>query len=296
MILVGFSEGCSSQPTPPYRRCHTQAVGPAAAHSVRLTLLKRSATGHRKLNPLFFPVFDKQNFPKRKKRIYIHTMTMANPEKTICVFCGSSFGKDQVYADSAAELGKLLAARSWGLVYGGGSTGLMGAVARGCATNGGYVHGVIPEALISRERTTDEQFNQKLKEGIDHHDGSTPIPDSAEYGKTTLVKDMHTRKRMMGQEAHAFVALPGGYGTMEELLEMITWHQLNIHSKPIVIYNIDGFFDNFLKFVNDSVEAEFVSRKNKEIIKVATTAEGVLKAIEEYQLQLGRFTLNWEST
>ncbi|KAM9935201.1 hypothetical protein OXX80_005229 [Metschnikowia pulcherrima] len=223
-------------------------------------------------------------------------MTNASPEKTICVFCGSSFGKEKGFAESAAQLGQLLAAKNWGLVYGGGSTGLMGAVARGCATNGGYVHGIIPEALISRERIDEETLNKKLKEGIDNHDGSTPIPDSAEYGKTTLVKDMHTRKRLMGEEAHAFVALPGGYGTMEELLEMVTWHQLNIHNKPIVVYNINGFFDNFLRFVEDSVNAEFVSKKNWEIIRVATTAEEVLQAITEYEVPEGRFNLTWDTT
>lgn len=171
----------------------------------------------------------------------------------------------------------------------------MGAVARGCATNGGYVHGIIPDALISRERTDDE-FNEKLKEGIDYHDGSTPLPDSRIYGKTTLVKDMHTRKKMMGQEADGFVALPGGYGTMEELMEVVTWHQLNIHSKPIVIYNMGGFYDNFLRFIQDSVDSEFVSLKNGDIIKVATTAEEVIQAIENYEVTKGRFNLKWDTT
>lgn len=218
-----------------------------------------------------------------------------SPIKKLCVFCGSSFGKEEAYAKQSFELGHLLAKKNWGLVYGGGSTGLMGAVARGCATNGGYVHGVIPEALISRERTDDE-VNEKLKAGIDHHDGSTPIPDSSIYGKTTLVKDMHTRKKMMGQEADAFVALPGGYGTMEELMEMVTWHQLNIHSKPIVVYNMDGFYDNFLKFIEDAIKSEFVSLKNGDIIKVATTAEEVIEAIESYEVPEGRFNLKWDTT
>lgn len=223
-------------------------------------------------------------------------MTTSKPSKTICVFCGSSFGKDPSFAENATKLGELLAQKNWGLVYGGGSTGLMGAVARGCATNGGYVHGIIPEALISRERTTDLEFNEKLKQGIDNHDGSTPIPDSKEYGKTTLVKDMHTRKRLMGEEATAFVALPGGYGTMEELMEVVTWHQLNIHNKPIVIYNLNGFYDSFLVWIKESIALEFVSAKNGEIIQVATTPEEVLRAIEDYEVPEGRFQLKWEST
>ncbi|KAK6461663.1 hypothetical protein DFJ63DRAFT_336443 [Scheffersomyces coipomensis] len=224
------------------------------------------------------------------------TTTTSKPEKTVCVFCGSSFGNKASYAEEATELGNQLALKNWGLVYGGGSTGIMGAVARGCATSGGYVHGIIPEALISRERTTETELNTKLKESIDNHDGSTPIPDSKEYGKTTLVKDMHTRKRLMGEESDAFVALPGGYGTLEELMEVVTWFQLNIHNKPIVIFNIDGFYDNFLKFIQDSIDNEFVSIKNGDIIKVATTVEGVFKAIEDYKIPEGRFNLKWDST
>lgn len=223
-------------------------------------------------------------------------MTTTKPAKTVCVFCGLSFGKDSSFAENATKLGKLLAEKNWGLVYGGGSTGIMGAVARGCATNGGYVHGIIPEALISRERTTDLEFNEKLKQGIDNHDGSTPIPDSKEYGKTTLVKDMHTRKRMMAQESDAVVALPGGYGTMEELMEMVTWHQLNIHNKPIVVFNLNGFYDSFLAWVKDAIDLQFVSEKNGEIIRVADTPEAVLKAIEEYEVPEGRFQLKWDTT
>jgi len=223
-------------------------------------------------------------------------MTSADPEKTVCVFCGSSFGSKAVYAELASELGKALANRNWGLVYGGGSTGIMGAVARACATTGGYVHGIIPEALISRERSDTDTMNAKLKESIDNHDGSTPIPDSKEYGKTTLVKDMHTRKRLMGEESDAFIALPGGYGTLEELMEVVTWHQLNIHNKPIVVFNIDGFYDNFLKFISDSISNEFVSVNNGDIIKVATTVEEVLQAIDEYKISEGRFNLKWETT
>lgn len=224
------------------------------------------------------------------------TKTAIKPEKTVCVFCGSSFGSKPKFAEDAAKLGKTLADKNWGLVYGGGSTGLMGAVAEGCATNGGYVHGIIPEALISRERTqeTSEQVNDKLKSSIDNHNGSTPIPDSEKYGHTTLVKDMHTRKRLMGKEADAFVALPGGYGTLEELMEMVTWFQLNIHNKPIVVYNMDGFYDNFLTFIQDSIDSQFVSVKNGEIMKVATTAEEVVEAIENYVIPEGRFDLKWE--
>lgn len=221
-----------------------------------------------------------------------------NPERKVCVFCGSGFGNKDVFAAEANALGKSLAERNWGLVYGGGSTGIMGSVARGCAMNGGYVHGIIPDALISRERTDEnsEEVNQKLKQSIEHHDGSTPLPDSKEYGRTTLVKDMHTRKRLMGQEADAFIALPGGYGTLEELMEVVTWCQLNIHNKPVIIYNTDGFYDNFLRFISDCIEKGFVSAKNGEIIQVANSAEEALNAIENYKIPEGRFNLKWSST
>ncbi|WLF78326.1 hypothetical protein PVL30_002060 [Lodderomyces elongisporus] len=232
------------------------------------------------------------------------------PTTTVCVFCGSSFGNKAVYADAAAQLGEKLASKNWGLVYGGGSTGLMGAVASGCASNGGYVHGIIPEALISRERkeeaintdrgingsSSEDELNAKLKESIDNHDGSTPIPDSKKYGKTTLVKDMHTRKRLMAQEANAFIALPGGYGTLEELMEVVTWQQLNIHNKPIVIFNMGGFYDSFLTFIQEAIKNEFVSKKNGEIIKVANTVDEVVDAIENYVVPEGRFNLKWDTT
>lgn len=224
------------------------------------------------------------------------TAAANKPLKTVCVFCGSSFGNKEIYADNGTALGKALADRNWGLVYGGGSTGIMGAVARGCATNGGYVHGIIPDALISRERVDETALNKSLKELIDNHDGLTPIPDSKEYGHTTLVKDMHTRKKLMGEEADAFVAMPGGYGTLEELMEVVTWFQLNIHNKPIVVYNIDGFYDNFLKFIDDAIKSGFVSEKNGEIIRVATTWEGVLQEIENYKVPEGRFNLKWDTT
>lgn len=225
------------------------------------------------------------------------TKVTAKPEKTVCVFCGSGFGNKPQFAEEAAKLGKALADKNWGLVYGGGSTGLMGAVAEGCATNGGYVHGIIPDALISRERTseTSEEVNDKLRSSIDNHKGLTPIPDSEKYGRTTLVKDMHTRKSLMGKEADAFVALPGGYGTIEELMEMVTWSQLNIHNKPIVVYNMDGFYDNFLKFIQDAIDSQFVSEKNGEIMKVATTADEVLEAIDNYVISEGRYNLKWDN-
>ncbi|CDK27938.1 unnamed protein product [Kuraishia capsulata CBS 1993] len=217
-----------------------------------------------------------------------------SPSKKICVFCGSSFGSKPEFSTEAAKLGLKFSQKDWGIVYGGGTTGLMGVVANSCASNGGFVHGIIPEALISRERTDDAAgINEKLKESVENHVGTTPIPDEDSYGTTTIVKDMHTRKKMMSEEAEAFVALPGGYGTFEELLEMTTWSQLGIHGKAIVLFNVNGFFDKFVEFIQESIDAGFISKANGEIIKTCNTVDEVVEAIENYVVPQGRFKLNW---
>lgn len=196
--------------------------------------------------------------------------------KTICVFCGSSDGTDKDVLAAADELGKLMVADKWGLVYGGGTTGVMGAMARAVATRGGYVNGIIPQALINKEQN-------RLKP-----------PTREEYGKTTVVDDMHTRKRMMGLEADAFVALPGGYGTAEELFEVITWNQLGIHSNPIVLYNLNGFYDDLITWVNKAVSQGFIKNGARDILVVGNTAQEVVDQIKNYKVAEGRFNLNWD--
>lgn len=195
--------------------------------------------------------------------------------KTICVFCGSSSGNDDSVTKAADKLGELFVQNQWGLVYGGGTTGIMGTVARAVATRGGYVNGIIPEALIHKEQN---KINP---------------PTVEEYGQTTVVQDMHTRKRLMGQEADAFVALPGGYGTAEELFEVITWNQLGIHSCPIVLFNINGFYDGLIEWINKAVEQGFIGNGARDIVVVGETAEEVIEKIKEYKVAEGRFTLDW---
>ncbi|CAI1511847.1 hypothetical protein SEUBUCD646_0J01530 [Saccharomyces eubayanus] len=215
--------------------------------------------------------------------------------KSVCVYCGSSFGTKTLYSESAEELGALFYKLGWQLVYGGGTTGLMGKIAR--STMGpdlnGQVHGIIPDALVSKERTgeDEEEINEALMESVENHKGSTPI--SKEYGETTIVPDMHTRKRMMANLSDAFVAMPGGYGTFEEIMECITWSQLGIHNKPIILFNIDGFYDQLLQFINHSIEEGFISAKNGEIVQVASTSQEVVDKIERYVVPEGRFNLNW---
>ncbi|SCV03721.1 LAMI_0H10418g1_1 [Lachancea mirantina] len=215
---------------------------------------------------------------------------------TVCVYCGSSFGKDTKYAREARKLGELLYQLNWKLVYGGGTTGLMGEIAK--ATMGpdgqGSVHGIIPSALVSKERDDDKDVgavNEEIKKSVENHHGWTPI--SQEYGRTTVVPDMHTRKRLMATEADAFVAMPGGYGTLEEIMECITWSQLGIHNKPVVLFNIDGFYDSLLEFVGNAIQAGFISEKNGRIIQVASTADEVVEKIQKYVVPEGRFNLNW---
>lgn len=187
---------------------------------------------------------------------------------------------------AAAALGEAMASRQVGLVYGGGNTGLMGAVARGCASNGGDVHGILPRALTARERKVDDG----------KPNGLTVIPDSKEYGRTTLVDDMHTRKRMMGEESDAFITLPGGYGTLEELMEVTTWFQLLIHHKPIVLLNIDGFYDGLIKFIENAIESGFISPSNGKILLVANSVDEVFEKIENFSIPDGVYNLDWKST
>lgn len=218
------------------------------------------------------------------------------PKKTICVFCGSSFGNDPKFATEATNLGKLMANKNYGLVYGGGTTGLMGSIAKAVASNDVYVHGIIPDALVSKERksTTEiDEINNEIKNSVENHKGETPLDDS--YGKSTIVSDMHTRKRMMGQEADAFVAMPGGFGTLEELFEITTWSQLGIHQKPIVLLNIDGFYDELIKFVNKAIKSGFISANNGKILQIASSPEEVIEKIDNYVVPEGRFNLNWSN-
>lgn len=218
------------------------------------------------------------------------------PIKTLCVFCGSSFGNDPAFAQAATDLGKLMAAKNYGLVYGGGTTGLMGAIAKSVAADGTYVHGIIPDALVSKERKYSakeiDDINSDIKASVDNHKGSTPLNDS--YGKSTIVQDMHTRKKLMGNEADAFVAMPGGFGTLEEIMEVTTWSQLGIHKKPIVFFNMDGFYDSFIDFINNCIANGFISKQNGEIIKIAKTPEEVIEMIDNYVIPEGRFNLSWK--
>ncbi|KAH7532288.1 hypothetical protein FEM48_Zijuj04G0003900 [Ziziphus jujuba var. spinosa] len=205
--------------------------------------------------------------------------------RTVCVFCGSNSGHRKIFSDAALDLGRELVARKMDLVYGGGSGGLMGLVSQTVHDGGCHVLGVIPKALIPLEIS-----------------GSS-------VGEVIIVSDMHERKAEMARRADAFIALPGidiyiyiymfsqltkiltssyitktirGYGTMEELLEMITWSQLGIHNKPVGLLNVDGYYDCLLGVFDKGVEEGFIDPSARSIVIPATTAAELIQRMEEY--------------
>lgn len=171
----------------------------------------------------------------------------------------------------------------------------MGEVAKTLVSLSGpeAVHGIIPEALVKYERdATYQSVNTQ----------NMHIPEEAVYGRTTVVKDMHTRKRMMAEEVFAggpgsgFVALSGGFGTIEEVLETATWVQLGIHDRGICLFSIDGFYDGILEWVRTAVAQGFIRGGNADILTTATTAEGAVKALREYQVPTSTMKLEWNKT
>jgi uncharacterized protein (TIGR00730 family) len=180
------------------------------------------------------------------------------PEHRLCVYCGSGPGKNPAYMAAANTLGHALAKAGIGLVYGGGGAGLMGEVARGTLAGGGHVTGIIPEFLVNRE---------KMLEGVN---------------ELIVTNTMHERKIAMFERATGFVALPGGLGTLEELAEISTWSQLGQHAKPMIICNIDGYWDPLLVLL-DHMRSESFIREGMEVkMDVAKTASDV---VPQYQFR-----------
>lgn len=173
----------------------------------------------------------------------------------ICVFSGSSKGNEPAFVDSAIALGGALAERDIGFVYGGAGIGLMGAAADAALAAGGEAIGVLPEALAKAE-----------------------IPHSG-LTKLHIVGSMHERKAMMAELSDAFVALPGGFGTLEETFEILTWLQLNIHRKPIGLLNANGFYDTLLRFLDEQVAAGFVRAEHRALLLSFTTPDDLIDAL-----------------
>ncbi|MBN2501305.1 MAG: TIGR00730 family Rossman fold protein [Anaerolineales bacterium] len=178
---------------------------------------------------------------------------------SVCVYCGSSDISDEIYLQAAQQTGEVIAKAGLRLIYGGGSTGLMGAVADAVLDAGGTVTGVITK-----------QFD---------------TPELAHQGLTEMVvlPDMHTRKARMVALADGFMALPGGFGTLDELFEVLTWAQIGLHTKPVGLLNVDGYFDNLLAFLDDVRARGFIYAEHKDLYMSADSPQALLAALKAYE-------------
>jgi uncharacterized protein (TIGR00730 family) len=179
--------------------------------------------------------------------------------RRVCVYAGSNHGRDPAYAEAAAALGRLLARRGTGVVYGGGKVGLMGVVADAALAEGGEVIGVMPQDLIDREIG---------------HAGLTEL---------RVVGSMHERKAQMAELSDAFVALPGGAGTLEELIEIYTWSQLGLHRKPMGVLNVHGYYDALAALLDHAVHEGFLRQQHRAALHVAGTPEELLERFEGWE-------------
>jgi uncharacterized protein (TIGR00730 family) len=173
----------------------------------------------------------------------------------VAVFCASADGADPAYHADAVELGSALARRKIGVVYGGAKVGLMRAVAEAALAEGGRVIGVIPTVLVDLEVA---------------HDGLTELH---------VTDTMHTRKALIGERSDAFIALPGGFGTFEELFEVLAWQTLKLHAKPVLLINTNGFYNQLLAFLDYCVEQGMLSQQKREILLVAGTVDEALRML-----------------
>lgn len=176
----------------------------------------------------------------------------------VCVYCGSSMGARPVYAEAAETLAEELVSQDLELVYGGASKGIMGVIADRVLELGGKVHGVIPKMLQDKEIA---------------HEGLTELH---------VVPSMHQRKTVMAALSDAFVAMPGGFGTLEEIIEIVTWGQLQIHDKPCGLLNVDGYFDPLLRYLDHAVDEGFLRIENRRMLLSDDDAARLLTRLERY--------------
>jgi uncharacterized protein (TIGR00730 family) len=196
----------------------------------------------------------------------------APPLKSICVFCGSSPGRDPAYLDAARSIGRFIATRSITLVYGGGKIGLMGAVADAALAAGGHVIGVLPKGLARKELAHDN------------------LPDMR------VVGSMHERKALMASLADGFIALPGGFGTLDEFCEILTWSQLGLHAKPCAVLNVNGFFDLLLGFLDGAVARGFIRADDRSTILVDSDPAALLDRMAIFRPEPTTRWLTWNES
>ena len=181
-----------------------------------------------------------------------------NDLRAICVYCGSSNGTQREFRAAAEELAAELAQHGVNLIYGGGSVGLMGVIAQGVQDRGGVVRGIIPRSLQPKEVS-----------------GMTP-------GELIVVESMHERKALMAEYADGFIAMPGGFGTLDELFETITWGQLGIHEKPIGLLNVRGYFNPLLAWIDQAVELGFVRPQHRKLLVVSDRASDLIEQMKTH--------------
>ncbi|MCR9221038.1 MAG: TIGR00730 family Rossman fold protein [Alphaproteobacteria bacterium] len=194
---------------------------------------------------------------------------MQPPLSSVCVYCGSSFGANPLYRETAEALGRMLAQAGVRLVYGGGSVGLMGVTAAACLDAGGRVTGIIPE------------FLDRLEVGM--------------TGLTEMIKteNMHQRKERMAELSDGFVVLPGGLGTLDETFEILTWRQLHLHSKPIVLLNVGGYWDHFVHLLEHQAAEGFVKPQHLELFQVVESVADVLPALAAHPADSPEVRSKW---
>lgn len=179
--------------------------------------------------------------------------------KSICVYCGSSYGTDMIYRQTAIDLGKTLAYKGISLVYGGGRIGLMGELANSVLQNGGKVYGFIPKFLFDKE--------------VGH----------SNLTKLTIVDNMHERKAAMIRESDGFISLPGGFGTLDEIFEVISWGQLQLHKKPCAFFNVRGYFDDFKKFFDKAIKEGFIDYKLNKLFCFEDNIDTIMNFFDSYK-------------
>ena len=178
--------------------------------------------------------------------------------KSICVFCGSSKGTDKIFSSTAKKVGRLLVKENIDLIYGGGNIGLMGSLAETVMEKGGRVTGIIPEFLMRREHAT------------------------LEISRLIIVKSMHERKAKMSEYSDGFIIMPGGLGTLEEFFEVWTWEQLRLHMKPIGVLNIEGYYNDLIRFLNKAVKKGFIRKEDRDLIIVEEEPKKLLNNMRKH--------------